>query len=157
VPPLFSECRANASVVHTGAEAQMRLLIAWVVSALAGLVVYVIAALIVAAISTLYAWGPKLNGLLISLRSVPAIADTHAVAFFLFLQFTYGGLVYLLLRRLGLFNLPLVFLAYLAPIAGIALNIGAPAWLANAIPMLAAGTALAVVGWFLARPSTTSV
>lgn len=134
----------------------MRLLIAWVVSALAGVVAYVVAALIVAAFSTLYAWGPQLNGLRIVLRTVPMIAYTHAVAFFLILQFTYGGFVYLVLSRLGLFNLPLVLLAYLAPVGGLFLMQAATqGHFANAIPTLAAAAALAVVGWLLARPSAT--
>jgi hypothetical protein len=62
-------------------------------------------------------------------------------------------LVYFVLRKLGRFNLTLVLVAYLVPIAGLALKGTAAPQIANSIPLLSGGVALAVVGWFLARPA----
>src|SRR5262245_39529396 len=128
----------------------MRLLIAWAVSALAGFVAFVVMTLIGAAISTLYASGHPLTGYTVT------IPYAHAIAFFLVVQFTYGGLVYLVLSWLGLFNLPLVLLVYLAPIGGLFLMpTDAPGNFTNVIPTLAGVATLAVVGWRLARSPAT--
>jgi hypothetical protein len=128
----------------------MRLLVAWIASALAGFVAERFGTLIAVAIPT---WKHLLHwtDVLFILRVIPASVYAYAFVVFLILQLAYGGLLYLVLTRLGLFNLPLVLLAYLVPIAGFALmDIGAPA--RHAIPVFTAGTALAVVGWFVARP-----
>jgi hypothetical protein len=130
-------------------------LIAWVASALVGVVVFLFASAIVGGVSSAYSWGrlPDWGAILFTFWLLPAGVYASAFAFLLVLQFAYGGLLYWVLRRLGLYNLPLVLLAYLAPITGLALSGAAAPQIANAIPLLACGTALAAVGWFLApRP-----
>jgi hypothetical protein len=131
----------------------MRLLIAWVASTLAGVVAFSLAVTISAPISVWLIYGrlPEWNDIHFLFRIVPSAAYAYAFVMLLMFQLAYGGLLYLVLRRLGLFNLPLVLLAYFVPITGIALIGSAAPKIANAIPMLTAGTALAVVGWFLAR------
>ena len=132
----------------------MRLLIAWVVSALAGFVTYAIAALALEAIP-MYARGPHLIGLFVPMTTYLHAAAIPLTLQLLALQLTYGGLVYLVLSWLGLFNLPLVLLAYMAPIGGLLLMRAAAPGHTYAIPTLAAVATLAVVGWRLARPPAT--
>src|SRR5262245_27523869 len=98
----------------------MRLFIAWVVSAFVGLAVCFLALVTVGAISEVYRWGriPDPNALLFPLGLFPAGVYACAFGVLLVLQLAYGSLVYFVLRRLGLLNLPLVLLAYLVPIAG---------------------------------------
>lgn len=67
-------------------------------------------------------------------------------------QLLYGGVVYVILRRLGLFNLLMVLLAYLGPLAVIVwLGSDREKDIIEAIPRLALVSILALVGWFLAR------
>jgi hypothetical protein len=146
-----------AAILWRAGGPPMRLLIAWVTSALAGALAFSLAVTISAPIAKwlMYGHPPQWDDLLFLFRIVPGAAYAYAFVMLLIFQLAYGGLLYLVLRRLSLFNLPWVLLAYLAPVAVIALTWSAAPKVANAIPMLTAGTTLAVVGWFLARSPKT--
>src|SRR5262245_66494578 len=85
---------------------RMQLVTAWLASALAGAVAYPIGVVIAAA-----------------LQGVPSVVWTgflrfnlYVFAFCLVLQLVYGGLLYLVLTRVGLISLPLVLMAYVVPL-----------------------------------------
>lgn len=147
----------------------MHLLIAWVASAFAGFLAERVSTLVILTAWNIPAWERLSGGLpnprcfleafsytcpkLFVFRPVPLGA--YPLVFFLVFQLVYGGLLYLALRRLGLFNLPPVLLAYLVPAlawAWIPIYATLGVVFLVLIPPLAAGTALALVGWLLARP-----
>jgi hypothetical protein len=118
---------------------QPHLVIAWIVSALAGSAIYV-------ALMFIQLW-PRFPSLKVVLRFA-----AFATASALVIQLAYGGLLYVILKPLGLFRLPLVVLAYLVPVFLVGWRFADTTDdLLGMAPWLAIATALAAVFWFLAR------
>ena len=116
----------------------MRLMIAWIASAFAGAVAYPAGGLIAA---TLMGARPALSSGLL-------IFGLYVLVFCLVLQLVYGGLLYLMLGKLGMLNLPVLIVAYLAPIA-LWVSVGGDTGkdLLMAIPKILCGLSVAVVTW----------
>ena len=128
-----------------------RLITAWVVSALVFPVAYI-------------GWGMYSRAFLEAAPSPPltllrSLLTLSNLRFFLtffggalVFQLLYGGVVYVILRRLGLFNLLMVLLAYLGPLAVIVwLGSDQKKDIIEAIKPLALLSILALVSWFLAQ------
>src|SRR6516162_9905010 len=120
----------------------MRLLVAWIASALAGAAAQPVGLCIAFWLLGGAPWG---RGLILSiLRSVPYVFVACLVV-----QLVYGGLLYVLLGSLGWFKLPIVLLAYIVPVAALAYMSDVPKDAIMQISTLTCGVALAVVGWLL--------
>jgi hypothetical protein len=69
----------------------------------------------------------------------------------LMIQIVYGGLLYIALKRFGLFNFPVVLLAYLIPVILFSWHASDTSnELIGTIPWLVFGSILALVFWFFA-------
>jgi hypothetical protein len=125
----------------TGPSA-LQLVTAWVASAVVAPVVYV--GWVIVAVAFLGGGWPSPKAMLQWLT----IFFGGALIF----QLLYGGFVYVVFRRLGLFNLLTVLLAYLVPLA-VFLWMGSDRQkdLIEAIPKLTLAFMVALVGWFFAR------
>jgi hypothetical protein len=122
----------------------MRLLVAWLASALAGAVAEPIGRCIAFWLLGGAPWG---WGLLTSiLRMVPYVFVACLV-----IQLVYGGILYMALTRLSWFNLPVVLLAYVLPVVAFAYASDTPKDAIMAISYLTLWMTLAIVGWLLAR------
>ena len=120
----------------------MRLLVAWVASAFAGAAAIPVGGWVAA----WFLGGGPMVWAMGMFRIVPIVFVGCLIV-----QFVYGGLLYLGLGYLGLFNLPVVVLAYVVPIAAFVwMGADVPKDIVMAIPKLACGLGLAVVGWMLA-------
>jgi hypothetical protein len=131
-------------------EGEMRLLVAWFVSALAGAAIYPVGLCI-----ALWLLGGPPGGwplLPLAMSMLRMIPPTFVIC--LAVQLIYGGILYALLGRLGWFNLPLLLLAYIVPAVYLAMSSDVPKDAIMGIPRLTSGIALAGVGWLLARAQT---
>jgi hypothetical protein len=116
----------------------MRLLVAWIVSAS-------VSAFAACVGMWLAGW---LLGLPLGWLSGFLTFFLAMLGFYLVLQLVYGGLLYVVLGRLGWRTLPVVLFAYLVPVIVLTL---VTTDITVGVPNLIGGTSLAVLGWRLTQ------